>query len=124
MDLKKYAGKSVLVQLRGPWLAANAPSTVGTSPEAKVVRPRLSDEPALVHVPFLYADVDDEGLLFVRTDHGGCVSVDLNPDVIHSVTAVVTYATAKEEAKDEEADGAEPSRIIRPGLDSGISGGG
>jgi hypothetical protein len=91
MDLKKYAGEDVWVQLKAaePWV------TIAADYDGRPALARPPDNPEqLVPLPFFAAHVSDDGSeLVINTGQGGRVALALNPDVIHSVLRVVEPAT-------------------------------
>jgi len=98
MDLKKYAGKQICMQLKGgqAWLV-----TVAKEAGAEVLMLAATEnEPRQpCAFPFVQGLVNEDGHLVMETGKGGEVTVEFDPDVVHSVS----IATKK------------PSMLVQPG---------
>ena len=104
MDMKKYAGKLVHVQLKHPWLLV-APGYDGP-PGAVVV-----DKQTQV-LPCMAGEVSEEGALLMSTAGGGLMSVDVDPEMIHSVAVVLKHV---EQSLIETPNGSDGGNIILAG---------
>lgn len=95
IELKRYAGTEVVVQLKEgeKWFlfAALPRSRNATLPE--LVQARGPDGGLLpVPMPFVQGKVTSDGCMLVQTGNGGSLSVEVAPEMIASVTHVVTPA--------------------------------
>jgi len=95
MDMKPYAGKDVWIQFKGghQWLAleANAQGAlvVSTMPNPE------TGKGDIVPLPAINAHVSDDGEeVQVQKNNGGVIAMRFNPEVIHSVTRVVSAASS------------------------------
>lgn len=107
MDLKKYAGKEVVVQFKGgeAWLLWAAPPKQAGTALPQIVQ--LADQNGDMRqppLPFIQGKVTEDGEVLVSTGQGGLVGVAVEPSTIASVTWVAEFATVTE-----------PSRLIVPG---------
>jgi len=97
MDLKKYAGKQVHVQLKHGhhWYVVFAPPDSGPPSPMRVKGPDAlpADPGEPVVIPFIVGEVSEEGALIIDTGQGGRVAVHVNPEIIHTVSVVVEHAT-------------------------------
>lgn len=96
MDLTKFVGKDVCVQLRETWLVTFA-TEEGTADVMRVKKDKRdpNDPGAPVGFPYIQAKVTDTGALSINTTAGGVVELHLNPEVIHSVSVAVKAAEVK-----------------------------
>ena len=88
MDLKKYAGKLVHVQLLAPWIVVGAGASGPPNPMG------TEDHPPPQSMIFLAGQVDEEGRLLMSMN-GGLVAVDLASAAIHSIAVVVEPGAAE-----------------------------
>lgn len=99
MDLKRFAGRDVAVQLKAGecWYFFVAPpkQSKQTLPEL-VTAPDETGHPKPVPMPFLQGKVTEEGDLLVQTPHGGLVLVALDPALVGSVTELKQHAQVEE----------------------------
>lgn len=108
IDLKQYAEKKVVVQLKASeqWLAWQAPARSEQNPyPTPLVFQAPDGQPKPVALPFLEGTATADGELLVETPNKGAVLVALDPATIASVTRVHAFA--------EESRGA--SNLIVPG---------
>jgi hypothetical protein len=96
MDLKKYAGKQVHVQLQHGhhWFVVFAPADSGPPSPMRMKAPdSAADDPGEpVVIPFIVGEVAEDGALIIDTGKGGRVAVEVNPELIHTVCVVVEHA--------------------------------
>lgn len=107
MDLTKYVGKDVTIQLKQTWMVLTAPETddaekddsVPNHPEVVLVDKNHKRTPdgGPCGVPFVYGRLVDAGpgygTVRMATDHGGEIEVVYNTEVIHS--CAVTHTLGK-----------------------------
>jgi hypothetical protein len=92
IDLKRYAGTEVVVQLKDGerWFVWKAPTRAsgGSLPEI-VTGPNQDGDVVPIPMPFIQGKVTTEGSLLVNTGNGGVLSVELAAESIASVSHVV-----------------------------------
>ena len=94
MDLKKFAGKNVCIQMKNAetWLVTVAKA--GEIAEVLMLpNPNRLDKSAPEGIPcafpFVQGYVNEAGDVVMDTGRGGQVAVTFNPDVIHSVSIAI-----------------------------------
>jgi hypothetical protein len=92
MDLKKFSGKNVCIQMKNAeaWLVTMAKA--GEIAEVLMLEPgkRGPSDPGLpCAFPFVQGWVNEDGDVVMDTGRGGQVAVTFNPDVIHSVSIAI-----------------------------------
>ena len=95
IDLKRYAGTDVVVQLKSSekWFAMCAPPKSAKMSLPDLIKARNSENDLVpVPLPFIEGKVTSEGSLLVNTGSGGVISVEIAAEAISSVTHVVTFA--------------------------------
>ena len=95
MDLKRFSGKDVAVQLKSTdfWYLFVAPTKASkqTLPEL-VTAPDEHGHQKPVPMPFLQGKVTEDGDLLIATPHGGQLIVALDPSTVASVTELKQHA--------------------------------
>lgn len=95
IDLKRYKGTEVVVQLKDgeKWFVWESPLKGSKAAYPEIVRARGPEGDLMpVPMPFIQGKVTSDGGLIVDTGNGGSLSVELAPETIASVTHIVTFA--------------------------------
>lgn len=95
IELKRYAGTEVVVQLKDgeKWFLWTALPKSAKSALPDLARARGPEGDLVpVPMPFVQGKVTSDGCLLVNTGNGGSLSVELAAETIASVTHVATHA--------------------------------
>jgi len=90
MELKPYAGQDVWIQfvMGQPWLALAA-TKEGLLAIDSMPHPQTG-EGDIVPLPAINAHISDDGQEAIIKKKGGVIAIRFSPEVIHSVTRVVS----------------------------------
>lgn len=99
MDIRSFAGKDVVIQLKEgeKWFVWMAPPKQANSTLPELVRaPDPNGNAMPIPMPFLQGTVTESGGVLVDTGSGGKLLVTLAEETIASVTQLIEAATVQE----------------------------
>ena len=109
MDLKKFSGKSIVIQFKPGFVWYVHTATEEGVPLIKLESPQKPDP---VVSPFLLGEVQEDGGIRICTDAGGELDVHVSSDAIFSVSVV--HKSADAEVSTFARGAAEQNIVVMP----------